>query len=91
MLVRDSKERDWVFCKKKNQLMLKENKLLFWERRKNIADKPVNKKTSYIQLISELNVFTTALSWVRIKTKLRDVVLCSHSGQVLEGQRKKLS
>lgn len=71
--------------------MFKENKLLSWERRNNVGDKPVSKITSFIELSCELNVFATALSWVKIETKLRDVVLCPHSGQVLVGQRKKLS
>jgi len=71
--------------------MFKENKPLFWEQRNNTADKPVSKITYFIELSSELNVFTIAVSWVRTKTKLRDVVLCPHSGQVLVGQRKKLS
>jgi hypothetical protein len=68
-----------------------ENKPLFWEQRDNIGDKLVSKITSFIELSSELNVFATALSWVRIETKLRDVVVCPHSGQVLVGQCKKLS
>ena len=71
--------------------MLKENKSLFWEQRNNIGANPISKIISFIELSSELNVFTTTLSWVRTETKLRDVVLCPHSGQVLVGQRKKLS